>query len=258
MRQDIVSLDFDIVISVVYPPALPAACSVFSFRSILGASSSFAGYEPQVMEALKLGASQGKVDNQQADLDTVVAIDVAGEVGWDETGTEDVEVDEEEDSTSLDVADDAEVSHRAVFEGKKTDEEDNPSMVAADGKTEADPGRTRRRRWRRTAAVAARRRRAAHGGGSGSRASGTPTRRRTRHVMAAARVATTTTRAKTTFRGSAAATRRTDDDDNEDKDDDDEDHEDYDEEHDDDDAYEFINSMHIQQKKIAKTEKTVS
>ncbi|GIM12348.1 hypothetical protein Vretimale_15705, partial [Volvox reticuliferus] len=91
--------------------------SVFSFRSILGASSSFAGYEPQVMEALKLGASQGKVDNQQADLDTVVAIDGAGEVGWDETGTEDVEVDEEEDSTSLDVADDAEVSHRAVFEG---------------------------------------------------------------------------------------------------------------------------------------------
>ncbi|GIL89462.1 hypothetical protein Vretifemale_17275 [Volvox reticuliferus] len=86
--------------------------SVFSFHSILGASSSFAGYEPQ-MEALKLlGASQGKVDNQQADLDTVVAIDGAGEVRWDETGTEDVEVDEEEDSTSLDVADDAEMARR--------------------------------------------------------------------------------------------------------------------------------------------------
>ncbi|GIL92530.1 hypothetical protein Vretifemale_20046 [Volvox reticuliferus] len=95
------------------------------------------------MEALKLGASQGKVDNQQADLDTVVAIidDGAGEVRWDETGTEDVGAEEEEeDSTSLDVADDAEVGHREVLEGKTTDEEDNPSMVTADGKTEADPG----------------------------------------------------------------------------------------------------------------------
>ncbi|GIL70816.1 hypothetical protein Vretifemale_1508 [Volvox reticuliferus] len=85
--------------------------SVFGFHCILGASSSFAGYEPQ-MEALKLGVSQGKVDNQQADLDTVVAVDGAGEVRWDETGTEDVEVDEEEDSTSLDVADDAEMARR--------------------------------------------------------------------------------------------------------------------------------------------------
>ncbi|GIL71415.1 hypothetical protein Vretifemale_1974 [Volvox reticuliferus] len=64
----------------------------------------------------------------------------AGEVRWDETGTEDVEVDEEEDSMSLDVADDAEVSHHEVFEDKKMDEKDNPSMVAAGGKTEADPG----------------------------------------------------------------------------------------------------------------------